>query len=179
MSAEKETARADSATNNVVRLHKSTKDYVQRLFERATQRKRFLIPVEARLKATVPLVGAKVQAGFPSPADDYLDRPLCFNELLMKNPPATFVAWVDGDSMIGAGIFPGDLAVIDRSMAIKDGVIILARVDLDFTLKRFRQRKGRAWLQAENPTYNDVEIKEGMSFDVWGGLRFSIRMFSQ
>ena len=77
---------------------------------------------EVRAVSTVgvPLVTANVAAGFPSPADDYLDRPLDFNELLIENAPATFAVRVAGDSMIGAGIFPNDIAVVNRARAPKD-----------------------------------------------------------
>lgn len=103
------------------------------------------LPCAARWFCTVPLVGSDVRAGFPSPADDYLDGPLDFNELLIENPAATFAVRVVGDSMLGAGIFPGDIAVVDRSRTAVDGNIILALIDGSFTLKRFRTRRGLVW----------------------------------
>lgn len=133
-------------------------------------------PVEARLAATVPLVEASAACGFPSPADDYLDRPLDFNELLIENAPATFVVRVAGDSMTGIGLFPGDLAVVNRAKTPVDGAIVVALVDGEFTLKRYRRRGSRTWLEAENPAFRDIEIAEGMSFEVWGVVTRSIRM---
>src|SRR5271169_4737811 len=77
--------------------------------------------IEARRPATVPLMATSAACGFPSPADDYLDRPLDFNELLIENPAATFAVRIAGESMTGAGLFPGDIAVVDRSRTAVDG----------------------------------------------------------
>jgi len=126
---------------------------------------------------SVPLMSAAAECGFPSPADDYLDRPLDFNELLIENAPATFVVRVAGDSMTGIGIFPGDLAVINRARRVVDKSIVLALVDGEFTLKQYRRRGSRVWLHAENPAFTDIEILEGMAFEVWGVVTNSIRTF--
>jgi DNA polymerase V len=82
--------------------------------------------IEARRPATVPLMATSAACGFPSPADDYLDRPLDFNELLIENPAATFAVRIAGESMTGAGLFPGDIAVVDRARTAVDGSIVLA-----------------------------------------------------
>ena len=119
---------------------------------------------------------AVAECGFPSPADDYLDRPLDFNELLIENAPATFAVRVAGDSMTGIGLFPGDIAVVNRAKAVVDGCIVVALVDGEFTLKRYRKRGGRTWLKAENPAFKDIEIHEDMSFEVWGVVTRAIRM---
>ncbi|MGE0278498.1 MAG: LexA family protein [Alphaproteobacteria bacterium] len=124
----------------------------------------------------IPLMAGNVAAGFPSPADDYLDRPLDLNELLIVNPPATFAARIGSDSMIGAGIFPGDIVIVDRSLSPTDGSIILAMVDGQFTVKRFRSRQGKIWLEAENDTYEDFPITEGMTLEIVGVIHNSIRM---
>src|SRR5262249_22801044 len=112
----------------------------------------------------------------PSPADDYLDRPLDFNELLIVNPAATFAVRIAGDSMINAGMFPNDIAVIDRSLAVVDKCIVLALLDGEFTIKRYRQKRSRVWLHAENPAYQDITITEEMTFEVWGVIRGIVRM---
>lgn len=135
-----------------------------------------LIDIEARMTMRVPFASGNVPAGFPSPADDYMDRPLDFNELLIENPASTFAVRVAGESMTGVGIFPGDIAVVDRSRNPKDKSVVLALVDGGFTLKRYRKRGARVWLQAENPTYKDTEITEDMSFEIWGVVTNSIRM---
>ncbi len=117
-----------------------------------------------------------VPAGFPSPAEDYLDHPLDFNELLIKHPAATFAVRVTGDSMTGAGIFNGDIAIIDRALTASDGKIVLGIINGDFTLKRYRQRGEAQWLESANPAYKDIPITEGTQFEVWGVVRHSIRM---
>jgi DNA polymerase V len=132
--------------------------------------------VESRVGRAVPLMGTKAACGFPSPADDYLDRPLDFNELLIENPAATFAVRIAGDSMTGAGLFPGDIAVVDRSLPVRDRCIVLALVDGEFTIKRYRKKRDRVWLEAENPAYQDISISEQMSFEVWGVIRRAIRM---
>ena len=108
---------------------------------------------------------------------DHLDRPLDFNELLVANPDATFVVRVEGFSMIGAGIFPGDLAVVDRSLAPSDNAIVLALLDGEFTIKRYRRNGHLVWLQPENPDFHAVQITEHMECEMWGVIRHSIRLF--
>lgn len=134
-----------------------------------------LVACEVRTCLSVPLVGSSVPAGFPSPADDYLDRPLDFNELLITHPAATFAVRVAGDSMTGVGIFPGDIAVVDRSVTASDGSIILGILDGEFTIKRYRSRGGRVWLEADNASYPPIPINEDSSFEVWGVVRHTIR----
>lgn len=132
--------------------------------------------VEVRTAATIPLVVAKVPAGFPSPADDYIDRPLDFNELLIVNPAATFAIRVASDSMIDAGIFPDDIAVINKAANAKDRDIVIALLDGEFTLKRYRKRGSRVWLKAENKNYPDTDITGEMTFEVWGVLTGIVRI---
>ncbi len=131
--------------------------------------------VQARVSLSVPLVVAQAECGFPSPADDYVEGALDFNELLIENAPATFVVKVAGDSMIGIGLFPGYIAVVNRARGAVDGSIVVALVDGEFTLKRFRRRGSRVWLHPENPAYPDIEILEGMAFEVWGVVTGIIR----
>jgi DNA polymerase V len=135
-----------------------------------------LIAVEVRASASVPLVSSSVAAGFPSPADDYLDRPLDFNELLIDNVAATFAVRIAGESMVGAGLFPGDIAVVDRSKNPANGCVVLALVDGEFTIKRYRRRRGTIVLQAENPKFCDLTIEGDTAFEVWGVITKAIRM---
>lgn len=135
---------------------------------------RLPLACEARTHLSVPLVGSRVAAGFPSPADDYLEHSLDFNELLMAHPAATFAVRVSGDSMVGARIFPGDIAVVDRSLTAADGPIILGILDGDFTIKRLRKRGGTVWLEAANPAYKRIDIGEQSRFEVWGVVRYTI-----
>jgi DNA polymerase V len=132
--------------------------------------------VEATRYATVPLMVSPAECGFPSPADDYLDRPLDFNDLLIENPAATFAVRIAGQSMMGAGLFPNDIAVVDRSRTAVDGSIVLALIGGEFTIKRYRKKGARVWLQAENPAFKNIELNEDSAFEVWGVIAKSIRM---
>jgi DNA polymerase V len=105
-----------------------------------------------------------------------LDRPLDFNELLIENPAATFAVRIAGESMTGAGLFPGDIAVVDRARTAVDGSIVLALLGGEFTVKRYRKKGARTWLQAENPAYGNIELNEDSGFEVWGVIAKSIRM---
>src|SRR6185436_15417524 len=113
--ARRQRGRPRGEPTTVVRLPVSVAVLARRFARRPLRDISEIIDLAPRRKASVPLMGHKVPAGFPSPADDYLDRALDFNELLIQNPAATFAVKVAGDSMIGAGIFPEDIAVVDRS----------------------------------------------------------------
>jgi DNA polymerase V len=130
---------------------------------------RFFRPVSfPRLLRPLPLVSAKVCAGFPSPADDHIEGEFDLQELLIKNPPATFLVRVAGESMRDAHICPGDLLVVDRSKEARDGSIIVACLDGEFTVKRLRKKGRRVWLQSENGEFPSIEIKPEQEFQVWG-----------
>ena len=135
--------------------------------------------VEGSSALRVPMMAWSAAAGFPSPAEDYVDRPLDFNELLIEHPAATFAIRIEGDSMTGAGIFPGDIAVVDRAKKAVNGSIVLALLDGSFTVKRYRIRRGAVWLQAENAAYPDMPLSEASSFEVWGVITRSIRMLGR
>ena len=132
--------------------------------------------VEGRSALRIPMMAWSAACGFPSPAEDYVDRPLDFNELLIEHPAATFAIRIEGDSMTGAGIFPGDIAVVDRACEPVNGCIVLVLLDGAFTVKRYRTKDGAVWLQAENPTFADMQITDGQTFEVWGLITRSIRM---
>jgi DNA polymerase V len=135
--------------------------------------------VEGSSALRVPMMAWSAAAGFPSPAEDYVDRPLDFNELLIEHPAATFAIRIEGDSMTGAGIFPGDVAVVDRAKKAVNGSIVLALLDGSFTVKRYRTKSGAVWLQAENPAFPDMPLSEASSFEVWGVITRSIRMLAR
>ncbi len=134
------------------------------------------IPCQGRSRIFVPVFVTPVWAGFPSPADDYLDEPLDFNELLIDHPAATFAVRIAGDSMEGIGLYAGDIAVVDRAVTATDGRIILGILDGQFTIKRYRMRGGRVWLEAANAAYQNIEITEEIGFEVWGVVRHTIRV---
>ncbi len=119
----------------------------------------------------LPLFLESVSAGFPSPADDYLERRLDLNEHLIKNPASTFFVRVNGDSMINAGIYTGDILVVDRSLDPKDGNIVIAVIDGELTVKRLSIGKNKIALLPENPKYKKIEITSEMNFEVWGVVR--------
>lgn len=133
-----------------------------------------LLPAINPSRASVPLFGTKVRAGFPSPADDYVEDRLDLNELLVKNSPATFFLRVEGCSMTGAGIFEGDIVVVDRSLEPKHRDIVLAIVDGRHTIKRLIHKKDEVRLQTENPDIPDIVLKEGMEMTVVGVITNSI-----
>lgn len=115
-----------------------------------------------------PLFMIPVSAGFPSPADDYVEGSLDLNKYLIKHPAATFFVRVAGDSMINAGIHPDDILIVDRSLDAVDKKVIIAIVNGELTVKRIRKKKDGIYLVAENENYKPVKINKEMEFDVWG-----------
>ncbi|MBI9097427.1 MAG: translesion error-prone DNA polymerase V autoproteolytic subunit [Spirochaetaceae bacterium] len=134
----------------------------------------FTFPARDPKSLNIPLYCDLIKAGFPSPADDYSDSSLDFNEYLVKNKAATFVVRVQGDSMSGAGINTGDLLVVDRSVKPANNSIIVAIVSGEFTVKRLTKELGRYYLCPENPDYPVIEISEEMEFQVWGVVTYAI-----
>ncbi|MBW7865064.1 MAG: translesion error-prone DNA polymerase V autoproteolytic subunit [Candidatus Hydrogenedentes bacterium] len=121
-----------------------------------------------------PLSAVPVEAGFPSPADDYTERSLDLNELMVKRPEATFFVRVKGDSMAGADIRSGDILVVDRSLDARDGHVVVAVLDGEFTVKRLRCRGGRVLLEPENNAYRPIEVGPDQDFQVWGVVTYAI-----
>lgn len=117
-----------------------------------------------------PLMSSTVVAGFPSPAEQYVERPLDLNELLVARPAATYFVRAAGDSMEGAGIRSGDLLVVDRSLEPEDGSVVIACVDGEFTVKTFRRgrRGGGVRLEAANPAYPPIRFSGEMELRVFG-----------
>ncbi len=127
-----------------------------------------IFPCDTTTTRKLPLYLSRIKAGFPSPAEDYLDRKLDLNEFLIKHPAATFFVKVKGDSMTGAGIHSGDILIVDRSIEAKDGKIVVAILNGEFTVKRFQQQKNKISLVAENQQYKPIDITPGTDFEVWG-----------
>lgn len=132
-------------------------------------------PALDRPHIQVPLFSHKVPAGFPSPADDYVEDRLSLDESLVPHKEFTFFVRAMGHSMIGAGIFDGDLLVVDKSLEPTVGNIVIAVVNGELTVKRLGRRAGKYLLEAENPAYQDIEIKEGQELQVWGVVTSSIK----
>jgi len=115
-----------------------------------------------------PLFLASVAAGFPSPADDYIENQLDLNKHLIKHPAATFFVKVKGDSMIDAGIHSGDILIVDRSLDATDKKVVIAVVNGELTVKRIRMVGERVYLMPENEDFSATEITESMDFTIWG-----------
>lgn len=128
---------------------------------------------------SVPFFITPVRAGFPSPAADYAEEGLDFNELLIQHKAATYCLRVSGDSMSGAGIFPGDILVVDRSLKAVDGDIIVAAVEGEFTVKRLVLRHGRVSLHPENPAYSPIYIEGQQELEVFGVVTSVVRKYSR
>src|SRR5678815_4020318 len=116
----------------------------------------------------LPVFLGRLPAGFPSPADDYIEGKLDLNRHLIKHPAATFFVRVTGDSMTGAGIHSGDLLIVDRSLEAIDGNVIVAALDGDLTVKRLSKRDQTILLLPANTHYQPIEIQSQQSFEVWG-----------
>ncbi len=116
----------------------------------------------------LPVFLGRLPAGFPSPADDYIEGRLDLNRHLIKHPAATFYVRVTGDSMTGAGIHSGDLLIVDRSLEPSDGHVVVAVLDGDLTVKRLQKRNGSLRLLSENPNYQPIEVTEQQTIEIWG-----------
>lgn len=122
--------------------------------------------------AQTPYYSNYIEAGFPSPADEYLESSIDLNELLIKNPPATFLIRAKGESMIDAGIFEGSLMVVDRALSVRNGLICIAYVNGEFTVKRFfKKDKNQIELRPANKNYSPILIKNTDHFEIWGVVR--------
>lgn len=116
----------------------------------------------------LPLYGMSVSAGFPSPADDFIDTKLDLNDYLVQHPAATFFVRVSGNSMIKAGIFSEDILIVDRSLDPHNGSIVIAALNGELTVKRLKIDKKRIYLMPANPNYKSIEVTEDEDFRVWG-----------
>lgn len=115
-----------------------------------------------------PLLASRVEAGFPSPADDYVERSLDLNEELIQHPAATYFIRAGGHSMQGAGIYDGDLLIVDRSLTSEVGMVVVAVVDGEFTVKRLARNSQGMVLAAEHPNYAPIAIGPDTDVRIWG-----------
>lgn len=132
------------------------------------------VPFEKRTSLNLPLVSASVEAGFPSPADDHLERGIDLNEELIRNPAATFLVRVKGESMRDAGIHSGDTLIVDKSVTPSNRQIVVAMIDGEFTVKRFRKVNGRVFLEAANDSFSPIEVGENQELTIWGSVTYII-----
>ncbi len=141
------------------------KQQFQRLNESAGE---FHYPAVEPEVLALPLFTGKVAAGFPSPADDYVEKTLDLNELLVQKPAATFFVRAEGESMLGAGIHPDDILVVDRSIDPVPGKVVICALNGELTVKRLKSSAGQLLLAAENPDYADIIIHEDIDLVIWG-----------
>ncbi|KQC14688.1 MAG: hypothetical protein APR63_13705 [Desulfuromonas sp. SDB] len=127
-----------------------------------------IIGFEKKQSRKFPLVTAKISAGFPSPADDYIDKKLDLNEYLIKHPSATFFVRVSGDSMIDAGIHSGDILIVDRAINPGSGKVVIAVIEGEFTVKRIKVKKNKIFLIPENPQFKPIQVKDHENCEIWG-----------
>ena len=116
----------------------------------------------------LPLFSGKVSAGFPSPADDYIEKTLDLNDLLVQKPAATYFVRAQGESMLGAGIHPNDILVVDRSLEPVPGRIVICALNGELVVKRLKRLGGQWVLGSENPAYKDIVLREEMDTVIWG-----------
>lgn len=129
-------------------------------------------------KVTCPLYASSVKAGLPSPAEDYAEQRLDLNSHLIQHPSTTFFLRVSGDSMKDAGIFHGDLLVVDRSLEPSSGKIVIAAVNGELTVKRLLKDKTGAFLIAENPDYPPITLRTDDHIHIWGVVTHAIHAVS-
>lgn len=135
-----------------------------------------ILDITAYPKLPLATVRIPCGTGFPSPADDYLEERLDLNKHLIKHPAATFYARAEGDSMTGAGIYPGDILIVDKAIdEVKDRVIV-AWLNGEFLVKRYYidNRLGKIYLIADNPKFLPFEITPEMDFMIWGVVTYNI-----
>jgi DNA polymerase V len=125
----------------------------------------------------IPLYSSRIHAGFPSPADDFLETVLDLGELVMQTPGATFYVRVTGDSMKDAGIQAGDVIVVDRSITPTNNAIIVARLNNEFTIKYLLKQGEAVSLLPANTRYQPITITEEMDFQVWGVVTAVVHLF--
>lgn len=134
----------------------------------ALSEKLFFPTLNPKKITTVPLFTSKVAAGFPSPADDYIEKTLDLNDLLIQKPAATFFVRAEGESMLGAGIHPNDILIVDRSIKPVLGKIVICALNGELTVKRLKSIGDEIILGAENPEYKDIIVRDAIELIIWG-----------
>jgi len=153
-------------------LEVKKKDGLQSLLGKAVGE---ILVAKASSSLNIPLFASRVQAGFPSPADDLCEGTLDLNEYLVPHKASTFFVRVTGESMTGIGIFPGDMLIVDRSLTPTYGRIVIAILNGELTVKRLEKEGNRVLLCAENEDYPDIKVSESDDFTIWGIVTNVIR----
>lgn len=123
----------------------------------------------------LPYADNGIQAGFPSPAQDYISESIDLNREIVKHPAATFYGRVEGDSMIEEGIEPEDILVIDRSIEPSDGDLSVCCIDGEFTLKRIKLEPDRVWLMPSNESFDPILVTPDKRLEIWGVVTYTIK----
>jgi DNA polymerase V len=124
---------------------------------------------------TLPLFLSTIQAGFPSPADDYLEEVLSLDDICITSPASTFLGRVKGDSLQDIGIYEGDIAIIDKSLTPQNQDLVVCAIDGEFNAKILRIEKSAISLMAANPNFKPIVIQPLTDFKVWGVITFVIQ----
>lgn len=136
-----------------------------------------LVRIDPKTVVAIYCAQERLSAGFPSPAQDYVDKSIDMNQHLIKNPTATFIAKVNSASLRDIGIDIDDEVIVDRSLDAKHRDIVLALIDNDFTLKRLMIEGNRRWLKAENPDYPNIYLNDGQELVIWGVVTCCVKKF--
>lgn len=125
----------------------------------------------------LPFFSFRVPAGFPSPAQDHIEKKISLDELLNVFAPQSYYVRVVGDSMIGVGLFDDDVVIVDRSLEAVSGDLIIGAIDNDPLVKTYTREGNQVILRSENPAYAPRYVLEGEQFEVWGVVKGGLRMF--
>ncbi|MDZ5601853.1 translesion error-prone DNA polymerase V autoproteolytic subunit [Pseudomonas sp. RP23018S] len=123
----------------------------------------------------MPVYAFHIPAGFPSPAADHMERPISLDELFSLRAPHVYLVKVEGDSMCGAGIYSGDLLIVDRDREAEHGDIVIAAINCEPVCKRLHRRGSELSLLSENPAFAPRTVGEGDDLVIWGVVRYSVR----
>lgn len=125
---------------------------------------------------SIPMFASRVPAGFPSPAQDYVEESLDLNQLCIQHPTATYFVRASGESMLDAGIYNNDVLVVDRSITARHGDIVVASLDHSFTVKKLETTPSLRLIpmNADNDDYHPLEIEDGIEFEIFGVVTFVV-----
>ena len=139
-----------------------------------TPRKITIFKADTTTPLPLPFAEQGIKAGFPSPAQDYVEQSIDLNKVLIKHPASTFFAKVDGDSMQESFIMNGDIAVIDKSLEVREGCKVVAFIDGEYVMKTIKIGKGEIYLIPENPDYPTITVTPDQQFLIWGVVTYVI-----
>lgn len=133
-----------------------------------------LFSIVKNIHIETPIFLDKISAGFPSPATDYMENKLDLNEYLIRHPAATFIVKANGNSMVNADIYSGDLLIVDRSIMPKNNNIVIASIFGELTVKKLKKKEKSLFLISANEEYPSIEVKEEMECFIWGVVTYII-----